>query len=274
MNDDPQAARACITAGQPPDVHRSRQVPMSRLSMVRQSLARPYKVTIPMIILVGMVPFYVFIAGPHPGRTQHVPAVGIDGTIPLVPVWSLIYGALYFFLIALPVFVVREEEHLRRTVLAFLSVWITAYICFLAWPTVAPRPDEVAGAGFGAWGLRLLYDLDPPYNCFPSLHVAHSFVSALTSSRVHRGVGIAAIGSASLVALSTLFTKQHYVLDVVAGALMALAAYAIFVRPQPREQVPELDRQLAPVFAWGIAGCALLSLAGFWIAYQVLGGRS
>ena len=247
---------------------------MHRLAQLRQSLARPYKVTVPMVVLVGMVPLYIFIAGPDPGRTQHVPAIAIDGAIPLVPAWSLIYGALYVFLIALPLFVVREEEHLRRTVRAYLSVWTVAYICFLAYPTVAPRPEEVAEKGFGAWGLRLLYGMDPPYNCFPSLHVAHSFVSALTCLRVHRGVGIAAIVSASLVGLSTLFTKQHYVLDVIAGVLMAVAAYAIFVRPQPREHVPELDRRVAPVFAWGLLGCAAVGLAGYWIAYRLLGVRS
>ena len=221
-----------------------------------------------------MVPFYIFIAGPHPCRTQHVPAIGIDGAIPLVPVWSLIYGAVYFFLIVLPVFVVREEEHLRRTIWAYLSVWIPAYICFLAYPTVAPRPEEVPGTGFGAWGLRLLYDLDPPYNCSPSLHVAHSFVSALTCLRVHRGVGTAAVIGAFLVAMSTLFTKQHYVLDVMAGALMAVAAYAIFIRPQPRDRVPQSDRDLAPIFAWGLLGCAGLVLAGFWIAWQLPDMRS
>jgi len=195
-----------------------------------------------------MVPFYIFIAGPAPGRTQHVPAIALDGAIPLMPVWSLIYGALYVFLIALPVFVVREEEHLRRTVWAYLSVWITAYVCFLAYPTVAPRPEEVAGRGFGAWGLRLLYGMDPPYNCLPSLHVAHSFVSALACLRVHRVVGIVATVSASLVGLSTLFTKQHYVLDVLAGVLMAVVAYMIFLRPHPREQVPErsIARSLRP----------------------------
>jgi hypothetical protein len=46
-------------------------------------------------------------------------------------------------------------------------------------------------------GLRFLYSSDPPYNCFPSLHAAHSFVSALTCYRVHRGVGIAAVLGAS-----------------------------------------------------------------------------
>ena len=244
---------------------------MSQLTLVRQSLARPYKVTLPMVALVAMVPMYLFIGRPAPGRVHHAPAIPLDHAIPLLPAWSLIYGALYAFLIALPVFLVREEEHLRRTVRAYLAVWIGAYLVFLAYPTVAPRPATVDGTGFGAWGLRLLYDMDPPYNCFPSLHVAHSFVSALTCLRIHRGVGIAALATAGLVALSTLFTKQHYVLDVVVGVVMAVAAFACFVRPQPVEEVPAADRQVAPTFAWGLLVCSSLGLAGCWIAYRLLG---
>lgn len=245
---------------------------MGLLPLVRQSLARPYKLTLPMVGLAAMVPFYLFIGRPAPGRVHHAPTIALDGVIPLVPAWSLVYGALYAFLIALPVFVVREEEHLRRTVRAYLAVWIGAYLVFLAYPTVAPRPATVDASGFGAWGLRLLYGMDPPYNCFPSLHVAHSFVSALTCVRLHRGVGIAALATAGLVALSTLFTRQHYVLDVIAGFLMALAAYAAFIRSQPGSEVPAADRQVAPIFAWGILACAGLGVAGYWVAYRLLGG--
>jgi membrane-associated phospholipid phosphatase len=244
--------------------------PALRLELVRQSLARPYKVTFAMIVLVGLVPVYLFIGRPGPGRLPHVPAIPLDGAIPLVPAWALVYGALYAALLALPLFVVREEGHLQRTVYAYISVWITAYACFLVYPTVAPRPELVEVRGFSEWGLSLLYGMDPPYNCFPSLHIAHSFVSALTCLRVHRGVGIAASTGALLVALSTLFTKQHYVLDVVAGVLMALVAYGIFIRPQRHAQAPELDRQVAPIFAWGILVCAGLGLAGYWIAYKLL----
>ena len=75
------------------------------------------------------------------------------------------------------------------------------------------------GDGFAAWSLRLLYDIDTPYGCFPSLHVAWAFVSALTCYRVHAGVGWVAAGWATLIAVSTLYTKQHYVVDVIAGAL-------------------------------------------------------
>jgi hypothetical protein len=132
-----------------------------------------------------------------------------------------------------------------------------------------PRPEEVVGEGFAAWGLRLLYAADPPYNCFPSLHVAHSFVSALACYRVHRALGRGAVVGASLVAASTLFSKQHYVLDVVAGTLLAALAYTLFLRSFPRRQVPETDRRMAPMLALVTATIVGLGFACFWIAYQL-----
>jgi membrane-associated phospholipid phosphatase len=199
----------------------------------------------------------------------HAPALALDRLLPLAPTWALVYGALYAFLIVLPVFVVQQEELIRRTVWAYLTVWTVAYICFLLYPTVAPRPDTVMGKGFAVWGLRFLYDADPPYNCFPSLHVAHSFVSALACYRVHRTLGFVAISCASLVAISTLFTKQHYVADLIAGILLALAAYAVFLRNDSRANVPELDRRLAPLLALVVAGIVGLGFACYWVAYRL-----
>lgn len=234
---------------------------------IAQTLNRPYRVTIPMVALVMLVPFYLYIAGFVRDRPVHVPAIALDNAFPLQPTWALIYGSLYAFLIVLPVLVIRQDDHIRRTVFAYLSVWIFAYICFLVYPTVAPRPANVVGEGFAAWGLRFLYDSDPPYNCFPSIHVAHSFVSALTIYRVNRRVGIACALGAGLVALSTLYTKQHYVADVVAGALLAFAAYVVFLRNYPRERVPELDRRLAPILALCVSAIVGLGVATSWVAY-------
>ncbi len=169
----------------------------------------------------------------------------------------------------MPVFVVQQEELIRRTVWAYITVWTVAYLGFLLYPTVAPRSDTVMGEGFAVWGLRFLYGADPPYNCFPSLHVAHSFVSALACYRVHRTLGFVALTCASLVAISTLFTKQHYVADLIAGILLALAAYAVFLRGHSRTNIPELDRRLAPVLALCVGGIVGLGVACFWMVFQL-----
>ena len=235
---------------------------------VGQALTRPYPVTGPMILLVSLVPFYLVIAGRARGGALYAPEVAWDRVLPLAPTWALIYGALYAFLILLPVIVVQQKEMIRRTVWAYLTVWSVAYACFLLYPTVAPRPARVAGDGFAVWGLRFLYDADPPYNCFPSIHVAHSYVSALACHRVHRALGWVALSFASLVAIATLFTKQHYVADVIAGMFLALAAHAVWLRGYSRANVPELDRRVAPVLAACTGGIVGVGVICFWVVYQ------
>ena len=239
------------------------------VSDVRRTLTRPYRVTAPMVALVGLVPLYIFIAAHNRERTLHMPAIALDRLIPLQPVWSLIYGALYLFLIVLPVLVICHQDLIRRTVRAYLLIWLTAYAFFLAYPTVAPRPDGdvVPGAGFGAWGLRILYDADPPLNCFPSLHVAHSFVGAFAVWRLHARLGVFALACAAIVGLSTLFTKQHYVLDVAGGVALAYAAYLLFLRGFARHAIAEDEHRVAPgvavVLFAGVVGCVAVA----WLAY-------
>jgi membrane-associated phospholipid phosphatase len=217
--------------------------------------------------IVCLVPLYFGVGARTLGRPLHAPALPVDGMLPLQPAWMIVYGSLYLFVL-LPLLVVDNKELLRRTMKSYVLVMLVAYAGFIAYPTMAPHADEVAGNGFAVWSLRLVYSLDQPYNCFPSLHVAHSFVSAFACFRVHRGVGRMAILWASLVGLSTLFTKQHYVLDVVAGALIACVAYLLFLRGFPRDRISEDTRQLAPQRALWAAGTYAVAIVCFWIVYK------
>ena len=218
---------------------------------------------------VSLAPLYFVIALITRDRATYVPEVALDRAVSLQPAWMLVYGSLYVFVVLLPVLVVRRQELFRRALQAYLMVMIVAYAGFLLYPTAAPRPAEVVGAGFAAWSLRFAYSLDPPYNCFPSLHVAYSFVSALTCYRVHRGVGAAAALWAALIGISTLYTKQHYVADVIVGALSAFVAYVMFLRKYPREVVSDDDRRRAPVRALCVVGIFGIVVAGFWVAYRI-----
>jgi membrane-associated phospholipid phosphatase len=218
--------------------------------------------------LVSLAPLYFVFADLTRGRPAHAPAIALDALFQLEPAWMLVYGSLYPFVVPLPLLVVRERELLRRAMQGYLAVMLVSYAGFLLYPTVAPRPAEVPGDGFAAWTLRIAYDIDPPHGCFPSLHVAYAFVSALTCYRVHRGVGAAAALWAALIGLSTLYTKQHYFVDVIAGALAAFAAYALFVSTYPHDAIDEHDREKAPSRA--IVGVAIYGviIGGFWVAYR------
>lgn len=221
-----------------------------------------------MPVLFALIPLYILIPWFFPPESRHTPALALDHAIPLMPAWTVVYGGLYFFLILLPVLLVRAQGLVRRTVHAYLLVWISSYlIFFFLYPTVALRPERVDGVGFGAWSLQALYSADPPYNCFPSIHVAHSCVSALASYRVHAPIGVFAGVLALLVAVSTLLIKQHYVLDVVAGGSLAWLAHVLFLRRYPSDRVPECDRQAAPALA-AAAGCiALAAVSMAWLVY-------
>lgn len=240
--------------------------------MIGELLTRPYplhrRVVVPAVTLMALVPFYLVIAAVTDDRTLYAPELGLDRIMPMQPAWSVIYLS-YLLSPFLPLLMVRQQEHVRRIFLAWLLVWSVGYVCFLVYPTIAPRTDEVEGKGFFVWFLQGIYDADPPRNCFPSLHVATAFVAALACGRVHRGVGFAALLWSGLVAASTVFTKQHYVADVIAGVLLAGVAYVVFLRGGPRLPIPERERRAAPFLMVGLFGIYGLFVAGSWVAYQM-----
>lgn len=236
-------------------------------SMVKRVFLRPQPVTIPMVMLFAIIPFYLYIGVLTRGRMTHVPELALDRVVPMESSWSLIYLSL-FLAALLPVFVVHQQELVRRTIAAFLAIWLAGYACFLAYPTAAPQHAKVIGDGFSAWALRTIHSSDVPYNCFPSLHVAQCFLAALACDRVHRGVGAVALVWASLVGLATLFTKQHYVADVIAGVFLAYAAYLVFLRAYPRQATPESERRIAPLLALGAVGAYGIMIAIMWLAYE------
>jgi hypothetical protein len=105
---------------------------------------------------------------------------------------------------------------------------------FRSFPTTVVRPD-VPGDHLAAKLVRQLYEIDPPYNCLPSIHVAFSVLTFLEFDRLLRvqgkrnrqsvtwGAGrIANLSVAILICLSTLFIKQHYSPDLIAGLRLHL----------------------------------------------------
>ncbi len=154
------------------------------------------------------------------GRPHYSIALPIDGKIPFLPVFIIFYILAYVQWITGFVRIARES---REVCYHFLSgEMIAKLICmafFLLLPTTLTRP-EVTGNGIFERLTRLIYTVDQPDNLFPSLHCLESWIcfrGALARKGTSRVGKVVSLIFTLLVFASTVFIKQHFVLDIVGG---------------------------------------------------------
>ncbi len=155
-------------------------------------------------------------------------ALQFDSRIPFIPEFSFVYLGLFpMFLI--PFLMIKDDEFFRLFTSAYLTILIACYATFIFFPVIIDRPSFQI-VDFSTWVLDIIYRSDRPINCFPSAHVAMIFMVALTVWEINRLQGLLALAYAAAIAASTVFTKQHYLLDVVAGLVLTLAIYYAYFR--------------------------------------------
>jgi PAP2 superfamily protein len=101
-----------------------------------------------------------------------------------------------------------------------------------------------------------------PVAAVPSLHAAFPFLTFLVLRRAFGAIGWVAFAYFAFVALTIVYTADHYVIDVLAGVAYAAAAYLAMLRMAGRQRVrlwrglghAEQDRQQVPEEESGDAG--------------------
>jgi membrane-associated phospholipid phosphatase len=147
--------------------------------------------------------------------------------LPLKAEFAPIYLGVHVFGV-IPFCVLPETRLLRRHLLGAVLIVLLSAIAWVTLPVRLDRPPiALEVPGFGAWLLRGVHSVDPTTNCFPSAHCAIAVYAAIglrfARSRLLFVWGIA---TATLICISTVMTRQHYVADVASGAVLAaLAAY-------------------------------------------------
>ena len=167
------------------------------------------------------------LSNQFPTRTPALlPTFPIEQRIPVVPGSIWIYLS-YFVLLILTAVRMAREPWIGRGVAALAFVITCCGIVFLVYPTTISRLP-IPDGGLSAAALRGLRRLDPPNNCFPSMHVALAATCALVLRKAEPRWGGVFLMWAALIAASTLTTKQHYLLDVGGGLVLAAAAWILF----------------------------------------------
>jgi membrane-associated phospholipid phosphatase len=146
-----------------------------------------------------------------------------EAGLPFVPAFAYLY-VLVYWVPAVFVVTIPDYSSFRRLARAYALILLIAYTTYLAWPVYFERPGlEVSSCD--TWLLSIEY-LDKPYNQFPSLHVAWSWLvvhASQVSARSRVGLGLLAAG----ISASTLFVKEHYVVDVLYGWALAWGAWRL-----------------------------------------------
>jgi len=174
-------------------------------------------------------------ANRFPLRTPEVlPLSAADLWIPFIPASVFVYVSDYLLLFA-ALFLLRTPLARARFLVGFVGVLASTTLIHWAWPVAYPRelyPLVQELNPFTATIFSWVRQIDSPASCLPSLHVAAATLSvgALLLEGVPGRIGISLWALA--VCVSTLTTKQHFVVDVVWGVVFGTAA-ALAIFPAP-----------------------------------------
>ena len=165
------------------------------------------------------------------GWYHHNIETGVDRSIPFVPEFLVIYFGCYVFWAVNYILIARQD---RRSVYQFFTGdFISRCVClvsFLAFPTTNTRP-LITGSGLWNQAALWLYSIDAADNLFPSIHCLVSWFCYLGirgRKEIPRWYQSVSMVIAILVFASTLLTKQHVIVDVAGGIL--LAEFCFFIR--------------------------------------------
>ncbi len=185
---------------------------------------------IAILMIVGGYQFY-FLPQKYKFRRPQSLITPIDRVIPFRPAWVWVYSGLYYPFILSIIVTIDDFRHFSYTAFNFfLLLVVQIFIAFIV-PVKTPDswrqfdPNNSVSERF----LSLVHHYDKGGNCFPSMHVAVAMLAALhlfvNIGHENGFLSALVVVGTGLILLSTLFTKQHFFMDIPAGACLAIIVF-------------------------------------------------
>jgi hypothetical protein len=161
------------------------------------------------VMIIGGYQFYFFVQRNHIRKPREFDT-RYDDMIPFWPSWVWIYSGLYYPAILVLVFLQASYENFSKTAFSFLVLLAMQFTVFFLFPVKIPERwrnyDHKASLS-----LRML--------AFVHLQVALAPVFGADASWIFL--------FPVLIALSAIFTKQHYLYDLLPGAFFGWLAWRL-----------------------------------------------
>lgn len=151
----------------------------------------------------------------------------LDDAVPFVPGFAIPYLSAYV-LGNMAFVVLHRHWSFPKVLLGYVTIYLFTSLCYLLYPTRVERREDIVATSVSTRLLAAFQGVAKPFNVFPSMHASYCLFSGLTVLHYSgMWLGVILLSWAGLVVLSTLLTKQHCFLDIVAGAIVGTSAFLI-----------------------------------------------
>ena len=174
----------------------------------------------------------------------HLIRMEIDKKIPFCEYFIIPYILWFFFVagtvIYLTVFDDDNKEYRRLMVSLGIGMVLFLIVSYV-YPNGQNLRPKLRGDSIFIEMVRMLYKMDTSTNILPSLHVFNSVACGIAlvrnrQVRPHKLLCAAIIVLVILIIMSTVFLKQHSMLDVIVALVMNVVCYAVLYVKEEAKQ--------------------------------------
>lgn len=166
---------------------------------------------------------------------MHIINVPLDSKIPFCEYFIIPYMLWFFYIVATCVYMyfkADDKEFAQIAVSLIAGMSISMFICMIYPNGITLRPDYIPDNICGRI-VAGLYVTDTSTNVFPSIHcynslAAHIALSKCKAMKGHKVILFLSLLLCISIILSTMFLKQHSVVDVI-GAFVLMAVMYVLV---------------------------------------------
>ena len=187
---------------------------------------RIVQLIISVFLIVGVYQFYFwcqrnYVAQPREWK------LSIDDAIPYRPRWVWIYSFLYYPVILYINLVIQSPRQFLYVAMSYTMLLGLQMVFFTLFPVATPEAWRACNRqnGLSERLLAFVQSFDGRANSFPSMHTS---VAMLTALHLQPNLGPWTFLFPLLIAASCLFTKQHYLVDLPAGAALGWVTFQVF----------------------------------------------
>ncbi|NLL00366.1 MAG: phosphatase PAP2 family protein [Clostridiales bacterium] len=180
----------------------------------------------------------------------------LDKYIPFMEIFAIPYFIWFIFIfITVAYFFLTSKQDFYKCC-AFLFIGMTiCLIIYTIWPNGHYLRVDLNSLGRSNIFTRIigrLYKFDTATNVFPSIHVYNSIGAMIAIRKSERLKNIKWLQISTfiltvLICMSTVFLKQHSILDVFGGIILSIIMYAFVYIPDYSRVLKKTDQELSKI---------------------------